>query len=345
MIALWTALAFAAPAAPPAPLPPAAVTDAPAETPAMSAISASLVVKVGEVQPAADALVAKVKTFGGWFQRRTETEVAFRVPAAEVEHLIAEAAALGVVADRSFSERDLTPQVVDLRSRLAAREGVLDRYYALLETAKPASVVSVERQITNLIGEIEGYRGQLRVLEHNAVYASVTVQFSFRDRRAPARDGSSSFGWLNTLNLEDVVNDFRAPAPWWTTRATAAAPAGFSAWHDHRRFRAVSPDGVMYRVRTTRHKPAATLAFWKEALRERMEAAGYRVTSETERTAGGVAGSWLVLQAPLGTADYTYAVGVFPTPQQLILVEAAGEISDYAARADAIAAAVGQLAP
>ena len=39
--------------------------------------------------------------------------------------------------------------------------------------------------------------------------AEITVSFRFRDRAAPAATGTSSFPWLNTVNLTDLVEDFR----------------------------------------------------------------------------------------------------------------------------------------
>jgi hypothetical protein len=317
---------------------------APAEQPAVTAVSASLVVKVGQPESAADLLVARAKELGGWFQSRTTTAVAFRLPGAQVDAFLAEAAALGVVADRQFSATDLTAELVDQKSRLAAREGVLDQYYAILATANPKAVVAVERQITQLVEQIENLKGRIRYLEHQGAYARVDVSFQFRDRRAPTRDGSSSFAWLNTLNLEDLVMDFRYEEAWWKTGpADPATPAGFSAWKKASRFRAVSPDGVMYRVRSEKHEPKGELAFWKEALKERMVAAGYQVASEADVTSNGVPGALLELRAPLGEQDWTYLVAVFPVGGKLVLAEAAAEITQFEPRKQAILAAVGEL--
>jgi hypothetical protein len=322
----------------------AAAADAPAETPAVTAVTASLVVKVGQPADVADALVAAAEEMGGWFQTRSTTAVSFRLPSAQVDAFLAEASALGVVADRQFSANDLTTELVDQRSRLAARESVLDQYYAILATANPKAIVSVERQITQLVEEIEDLKGRIRYLEHQGEYARVDVSFQFRDRRAPSRDGSSSFAWLNTLNLEDMVNDFQYEDAWWKTApADPATPAGFSAWKKHSHFRAVTPDGVLYRVRSEKHEPKGELPFWKEALKERMVAAGYQVAAESDATANGVPGAVLELRAPLGEQDWTYLVAVFPNGGKLVLVEAAAEISKLEPRKAAILEAVAQL--
>jgi hypothetical protein len=307
-------------------------------------IEASLVVKVGVPDATADAVVAEAVRLGGWFASRTRTTVTLEVPVSNHEEFLAFVAKQGLVADRTYTASDLGAELEDLNARLRAREGVLDRYEAVLATASSKSIVSVERQIVGVVEEIEEIKGRIRYLEHQAAFATVAVSFDFRDRAAPARDGSSSFAWLNTMNLQDVVSEFRYDEAYWTTRgAHAVVPDGFSAFRHPNRFRAVTPDEVVYRVRTVKHDPEAELSFWKEALRVRMVNAGYHVTGESDIVADGVPGTLLELQAPIGTQDDGYLIAVFPAGNRLVIAEAAGEITKLAARRDAVVAAIGAM--
>jgi hypothetical protein len=122
---------------------------------------------------------------------------------------------------------------------------------------------------------------------------------------------------------------------------TAVAPAGFAPFEKQGgELRAVSPDGVVYRVRDEKHKPHADLAFWKEALKKRMIDAGYHFVAEQDVSAGGKPGYLLELSAPVGEQDYGYWVAVFDAGSQLVLVEAAGEVTKLAARRDQLLAAI-----
>jgi hypothetical protein len=307
-------------------------------------VSASVVVKVGVPEATADAVVEKAEALGGWFSARTKTQVTLRVPVERHEELLLFVADQGLVADRTYAANDVSAELEDAKARLRAREGVLGQYEAVLATAGPKSIVAVERQIVQVVQEIEQLKGRIRYLEHQADFATVVVSFTFRDRAAPARDGSSSFAWLNTLNLQDVVADFRRERAWWKTKGVdPAVPEGFSAFRKPKRFRAVTPDEVVYRVRTEKHEPEAELAFWKEALKERMVAAGYRVVAESEIQADGATGALLELQAPYGTQDYGYVVAVFPVGKKLVLAEAAGEITKLQARREAVLGAIRAL--
>jgi hypothetical protein len=312
-----------------------------------SAIVATMVLKVTRRDEAADALVAQATEAGGYFAERTDQRLRLKVPADKARAFLASAEAQGVVVDRSFSSTGLSEQIADTNARLAAREDVLARYFSVLQTAGAGAVVTVEREIVRLVAEIEQYKGQLRALEHRADYADITLDFQFRDRAAPSRGGSSSFRWLNTLNLADIVEDFH-----YGERSSAArrsgrheAPEGFAPYRMRRERRAVSPDDVLFRVRAERHRPKADLDFWEEAVRGRMVEAGYREVSHQRVTIDGQPGVLLEYNAPHGTDDYTYLVGFFIQGRKVMVIEAAGEISRLEARrADILAAFTAEAA-
>lgn len=172
-------------------------------------ITASLVLKVQVPEDAASALVARAEKLGGYFSRRTQQQLVLKIPAEQVNDWLAYAATLGVVAERSFERQNVNQQLVESRSRLGAREEVMKRYLELLQEAGTASVLQVEQEVNRMVGEIESIKGQLRLTEHRIQFAELTVSFKFRDRAAPLRDGRSSFPWLNTVNLADLVEDFQ----------------------------------------------------------------------------------------------------------------------------------------
>ncbi|MBT3219937.1 MAG: DUF4349 domain-containing protein, partial [Proteobacteria bacterium] len=301
--------------------------DEPAKRTEATEIHASIVLKVSNRDEAADDLVAKADEMGGFFSRHTSQELALRVPVADVEALIESAAERGLVTDRSFEATDLGGELLDLRSRLGAREKVLGQFFDLMPTAGPKSVLTVEREIAHLVAEIEQIKGRIRYLEDRAELAELVINFQFRERAAPSRDGNSSFAWLNTLNLADLIADFRSG---WdddgVKNSVAITPAGFSPFKDIKRQHwAVSPDEVLFRIRTEKHEPEADLEFWKEAVTVRMTEAGYGALRDQEIKANGTLGFFLEVTAPMGTQDYVYGIAAFPVGSRLVVAEAGGE--------------------
>ena len=324
----------------PVPLVAPPVVAAPVPVPANTRVTGGLVLRVDDQEAASETAIAIAEQMGGWFSRYSSSGVTLRVPTGGADAFLAAAQDLGDVEDRQYGREDLGPRIADVESRLKARREVLERYLAVLDEASPKAIVQVEREITRVVAEIEGLEGQLRVLADRVDHAEVTLSFRYRERRAPTRDGSSSFEWLNTMNVADMLDDLENGWRGTWSRSAPMAPAGFAPFPRAWRFQALSPDDVSFRVRSARNRPAAELGFWQEALESRMVAAGYRVReSRTVTVASGETGALLELGAANGEKDQTYLIGLFVDGRHLVIVEATGEADRFRARrADVVTA-------
>lgn len=320
--------------APPEPAPAEAASDDPVLQ--GSAITASLVVRVDDKKAAADAVVERAQALGGWFSRLEPESVEVRVPTARTDDLLAHVETLGALVQRDFQRQDHSEELATLDARIEGRTKILDRYREVLDEAQAGSVVSVERQITAAVSDLERLQGRRRFLIDRLTYSRVTVSFQFRDRRAPTRDGQSSFAWLNTMNVSDLVQDIRRGRTASRSRVDVPVPDGFVPYRLWGRFQAITPDAVALRVRSVRHKPEAELAFWKEALLERQKAAGYVILGEETRD-----GTYMLeLGAADGPLDRAYVIGLRPSGRHLIIAEATGEASAFAKHRDAVVDAI-----
>ena len=248
----------------------------------------------------------------------------------------------GQVVQRDYRSEDHGAEIAELSARLEGREDILERYMEVLADASSSAVVQVEQRVLQAVAEIEQIEGRIRYLEHQVAFANVTIYFEFRDRSAPIRTGSSSFRWLNQLNLSDLMADFNRVG---RGRATARSfrapvPEGFAAYDERRRIRATSPEGVVYRIRVQKNRPAADLAFWEEALRIRMIEAGYVLVSEERISSGDREGNLSEFTAAGTEADATYLIALFVLNRQLVVVEAAGDVDRFGPHREAIIDAV-----
>jgi predicted amidohydrolase len=106
----------------------------------------------------------------------------------------------------------------------------------------------------------------------------------------------------------------------------------------------MSPDGVLFTVRTEKNKPKADLAFWREAMKTRLSQAGYRVVSDSACAMKGSDGVLLQLAAPMGNQDWFYwiAFTLSPNGKRILVAEAAGESKRFLARRDAVRKAIAE---
>ena len=238
-----------------------------------SAISASLTLRVDDKKAAAQKAIALAEETGGWFSHFEPTRVDVRVPTADTDAVLDALAELGDVVGRSYQRTDHSEEIAQLDARIEGREKVLARYREVLDSAKANSVVQVERQITQAVAELERLKGRRRFLENRLGHSTLTVSFQFRDRSAPRRDGSSSFAWLNTMNMADLLHDVRTGERASRSIVDVPTPDGFSPYRKRGRFQAITPDDVVFRVRSAKNKPQAELGFWAEALKEHQTSA------------------------------------------------------------------------
>lgn len=173
-----------------------------------SAVKVRMVVKVGDRQETADRLARSAEKNKGYFIQKSGQGITLRVPAAAVNTILSEAGQLGQVIDRQFQREDLGGALLQKEAALKAKSDVQRRYLALLDQADTEAALYVEKELIKKVAEIEALKGEIRFLRHRIAFARIEVQFQYRDRSAPVPDGGSSFAWLNTMNLSDLLEEF-----------------------------------------------------------------------------------------------------------------------------------------
>ncbi len=344
MISLLLGLALAVP--PPAPTSDTAPTTTATAAPVRDEVwvQAGRTVQVTDRVAASKTMVAAAEKAGGWFSTMTDDSLTLRVPVAALPALLATADSLGRVTDRSYNSQDLSEQLLGLRTRLGSREQALARYLEVLRIAGADALVVVGEQVDQSIYEIESIKGQIQLLENRAAYAQLSLSYRFVDRSAPSPSGNSSFAWINEVNLSSLLYDFQyGTGGKGTAGVQLSLPESFARYPKAKQSAWLTADNVKLRVRSFRNKPKAALAFWEEALRVRMVAAGYHLLSEQTVQAEGGPLRLLSLGAPSGEADYSYTLGLAVDGNRLILVEVAGLAERMVAHQDEVTAALGKM--
>ncbi len=119
--------------------------------------------------------------------------------------------------------------------------------------------------------------------------------------------------------------------------AKLSPPAGFAHVDGEYDDRITSPRGVVIGARVERNKPVANLEFWAEAIDLRLRAQGYVPEPTTDlKSKSGLPGKGLRYTFFDGQRTNRYWVDVFATDQRVILVEAAGDQTDFDAQKDQV---------
>jgi hypothetical protein len=121
---------------------------------------------------------------------------------------------------------------------------------------------------------------------------------------------------------------------------TIDAPAGFAPFSDEKQPAAISPEGVVLRVRTAANEPVQTLAFWATALRRQMDESGYLLLDEGPFVGRDAPGHYFEWLAPLGDEDWVYLTALSVVDGSIVIAEAAGRVDLFEPRRAALRTAL-----
>jgi hypothetical protein len=172
-------------------------------------IRSSRVVKVGDKESAARLIIARAKETDGWLLRQNPEHISLRIPQEGVNGFLAFIDSQGIVTDRSFARDDYTTEYIALVAKIQAKQSLLKQYIAVLDSSGTQGIYPVAREIADLQQSLEEAQGRVRGLEERMAYAQIDIYFRFRERRQPLSGGSSDFGWINSVDVRSLLENFR----------------------------------------------------------------------------------------------------------------------------------------
>ncbi len=163
----------------------------------------------------------------------------FMVPAANFDATIDALSRVGKVQGEHITGTEVSAQYVDLRARLDNAEAQRQAMLALLAQAKNINdIIAVQNQIGQITAQIEQLKGQIKYLDDNTSYSSVSVTLT--EAGAPAASTTSdSWGFATALN--DAAHNFVATINYVVTALGAVGPLiviavlGYLVWRTRRR--------------------------------------------------------------------------------------------------------------
>ena len=173
--------------------------------------TASFGVMVPTIDEAVHKLLARVEELGGYLSQRQDATLMVRIPADKFQAFVKEVPKFGRVVSESMRANDVTNQHTDLMIRLENAEKSRKRLLALLDKAtKMEDVIKIETALRRITGEIERMKGQLKLLNNQIKYSTVTVGFHANAPTAKPkkRRKNSRFPWINRMGVQQDMRRF-----------------------------------------------------------------------------------------------------------------------------------------
>lgn len=170
---------------------------------------AQLELKVKNLEKAQMKIENKVAEYGGYVvesnvyredEELVEGTITVRVPEAHFQDFLADSEGeASEVVGRNVTGQDVTEQYVDLKARLKSKRAVEERLLAFMKDAeKTEDLLKISSDLAVVQEEIEQLTGQMKYLENQTSYSTVTVTLSQDRIVVPGIDNKEWNTWERT---------------------------------------------------------------------------------------------------------------------------------------------------
>ncbi len=140
----------------------------------------TLNLEVSSLEDGADAVAAWVLKYNGYVsnsnQYSNSSYFVVRIPAEKFDEAMNSFAGLGKVQSRSVQADDVTDSYYDLKTRLETKKLLREKYNQYLKKAENVKdLMEIERNLNDVISEIESMEGRLKLLTNKIDYSTINI--------------------------------------------------------------------------------------------------------------------------------------------------------------------------
>jgi hypothetical protein len=162
---------------------------------------------VAEPDLVADKIAQWAESSGGYFLVKSTAKVIIRFPWGKMDELreflkkISEE-----VVTLLNKATDLRESFLEIQSGISSRQEMLANTLGFLDRADIKGTLAIEKEVINLLKEIEELKIKLRKIYIDRAYALATIHLNFFQQSIP-QDIPSSFGWINRLDFYTFIKE------------------------------------------------------------------------------------------------------------------------------------------
>jgi hypothetical protein len=191
--------------------------------------TAEMSLEVDDVPAAIGQISAAAKASGGYVSASSvyahtydsgtwkDGYITVRVPEAQHPQFMDDVAKLGEVTSRSVTGQDVTEEYIDLTARLENLERQEKRLSEILNMSLTVEeVLSVEKEIERVRGEIDSLTGRLTYLNDRVELSTITIRLTEPDRVAYSWGLQDAFtesvrGFISMVNALIILTGYLMP--------------------------------------------------------------------------------------------------------------------------------------
>jgi hypothetical protein len=186
--------------------PPTTQTDAVEAGTPILIYTANVTVAVHHVEERQKELIALAREKRGFMSLQTANQLVLRIPAAHFEEIMQAIDEAGGILARQVRAEDVGQQYRDLRIRISALDTMRQRLEQLLARAENVQhALQVERELERVVTQLEQMKGQLRHLDDQIAYSTITLLFQPVQTPQVDEQFELPFRWLRELGVDRLM--------------------------------------------------------------------------------------------------------------------------------------------
>lgn len=145
----------------------------------------------------------------GYTKYFSDQQIILRIPTKSLPGLQDLISKMGYISDEQISTADLGGELVDLQSRLKTKEKLLSELNLLFSASEFRQTLEVEKEIDEVIREIEALKGKIRYDKDLISFSTVSIQMNFNnviDKKKPAP--RTGFDWIRNLGVINLMENY-----------------------------------------------------------------------------------------------------------------------------------------
>jgi len=170
-----------------------------------------------------DLIVSKLGILGGYAQntyvdgtkpveygdRGRHAQLYLRIPISKYDEFLSALEGIGNILSKSQTTDDVSAQYFDTEARIRVLNTQLTRLESLLEKAdKLEDIITLEREITDVMYELDRYEGQKRQLDNLIDYTTVSISLTEVNEISTISESEKGLGQRIAEAFKDVSKGF-----------------------------------------------------------------------------------------------------------------------------------------
>jgi hypothetical protein len=281
---------------------------------------------------------------GGYMQSMDGHTIMVRVPADQLDGIIAAVENLGELAHKEIRGNDVTEEMRDLIIRLDNADALRKRLIKLLKRADLVEdAIKIENELARVTETIELLQGKIRYLNNQVALSTLTVQLN-SPLPQQALKKIIPFAWVRQLGrelTEDMQFDYVGRIDGYGVRFDLSP--SFAKYHQDRYLtRATSADGVLLKVQRHANINGTPMEFWLALIKRALLEGQNILIGETGQLKAKRAKSVLFLDGTKTIANQkqAYLIAIAVSKRYVTTFEAWGELANFEKERAAILDAV-----